>query len=96
MKLQFGHDFDADGISIGKLYDEVAGKLSDLPADYRYDCTKITCGKGIYELVKTFYNSNYKDPNLAFGMDWLCYGPKLEEKLQPYEIEVLDGFIKEV
>ena len=87
-------------LGIGELYDAVAYKATAEgiigAGEYRYDCTKIVVSNQIADLVEQYYQANCtSDWKLAFGMDWCCYGPKVDESLTGMEVEIQDGFFKE-
>ena len=78
--------------SITSVYDEVArtaGVNVDLVG--RYDCTKITVAQNIFDKVKGFYKESGSDQT-DFAMCWVCYGPKVDDKLEDDEVEIQHGF----
>lgn len=83
---------------IVNLYDKVAEVLGyEDTTNLNYDCTKIDVATNIMENIEAFYKERVDgDYVLAFGMDWVCYGPKQNKDLADDEVMIEDGFIKEV
>ena len=82
-------------VSILGLYEKIAESAGVTPKVVEgYDCTKVSVSEDLYNLVKEWYkiNKGY-DYTLAFGMDWVCYGPKVNENLNSGEAEFTDDFM---
>ena len=65
------------------------------PDNCRYNCTKIRCAMNFFDEIEEAYkatgSSDYKS---AFGMHWVCYGPRAVEELKPGVVEIEDGFFE--
>ena len=57
-----------------------------------YDCTKLEISEDVYNSVRDYYQQEEKLEAYDFAMLWMCYGPKVNDKLKDYEVEVFDGF----
>lgn len=79
--------------SISQVYQNAADRLGITVADDEvFDCTKITVSKEIQEEIFQYYKEhNYDAENI--GMLWVCVGPKTDDNLGEYEMEVSDGWI---
>ena len=75
-------------LTIQDLYDKVAIYLGKDEKSARYDCTKIRVSENIYNMVEQIYGVCI----FSFAMDWLNYGPKVDESLKDYEVDIEDGF----
>lgn len=81
--------------SITKLYDSVAEAMGIDPSKVKsYDCRQILVSNEIANAVEESYGYTVEDKG-RFGMAWLCFGPKVSEKLHDGEVEVEEGFISE-
>ena len=79
------------------FYNAIALQLGypDLDA-IRYDCTKIEVSEERAEAVEEWYKSLDPDGNewkYAFGMHWVCSGPKTNKDLHGDEVIIEEGFI---
>lgn len=80
---------------IVELYDAVAREMGVDPSSVdKYDCTKISVSRERADCVENRYKREGGDWKLAFGMHWVCSGPKAIENLVGEEVEIEDGFIK--
>lgn len=80
------------------LYDMVARLMgNEDTSNLRYNCTKINVSQDISDVIELAYRTDayITDWKLAFGTDWCCYGPKVDESLPGATVEVQDGFIVE-
>ena len=75
--------------SITGLYDAVARAMGKNPDNCRYDCTKIKCAMNFFDEIE----AAHRDKS-AFGMYWVCYGPKAVEDLKSGEVEIEEGFFQ--
>lgn len=85
---------------ITELYDAVAaamgyGDVSKL----NYDCREINVARNIQDgffqhYRETIPHSSETDLKMSVSMILLNYGPKTDEELEDYEVEVFAGFIQ--
>lgn len=86
-------------MSITTLYDCVALALGYHPsAVAHYDCRKIKVSSDIEDNIHSWYKSSFEnelgdDWKQKFGMEWVCFGPKLDESLPANTVEVEEGFL---
>lgn len=81
--------------SIVGLYDAVARAMGFNPEKCEYDCTKIKCASNFADEIEEAYKAKYpNDYKMAFGMHWVCYGPKVDEGLTDDTVIVEEGFFK--
>lgn len=66
----------------------MANELGYLGDDFIYDCRDIWVSNARFDKIA----GTYEDRGQA-GMDWLIFGPKTDESLDPDEIIIGDGFI---
>ena len=57
-----------------------------------YNCTKLEVSEDVFNSVKAYYQEKEDVNPHDFAMLWMCYGPKVNDKLKDYEVEVFDGF----
>ena len=86
---------------ITELYDIIATSIGKDITKIKYDCRYITVAKNIQDgFIKHYRDENRdaseSDFNIAVTMLLLSYGPKVDRMLNDNEIEIFDGFIKEV
>ena len=87
---------------ITELYDTIARIMGyDNVSELRYDCREITVATNIQDnFFKHYREDNIelseKDFKMSMAMLLLNYGPKTDETLQDYEVEVFNRFIMEV
>lgn len=84
---------------ITELYDAVAaamgyGDVSKL----HYDCREINVARNIQDgffahYRETIPHASESDLKMSMGMLLLNYGPKTDDNLEDYEVEVFAGFI---
>ena len=85
--------------SVTQLYDTVATMMGHKDVgDLHYDCREINVAPNIQENFFTYYkenqpNANESDLKMEVAMMLLNYGPKTDEDLADYEVEVSDKFI---
>lgn len=85
--------------SIVDFYNAVATQLgyNANAEDIRYNPNKINVSIDRSDLIEEKYKEigeqKGTDWKLAFGMDWVCYGPHAVENLKYSEVELEDGFI---
>lgn len=87
----------AEPTTIMELYNKVAVAAGVDPDKVEtYDCTKILVAKDLQDAVYAKYEQeiNPYEVNVAFGMDWCCYGPKTDEGLEDGTVEYEDEFFK--
>jgi hypothetical protein len=82
---------------ITELYDTVASLMGKC-ANAEYDCRHINVAQNIQDGFFVHYrkenqNIPHGDFQLGMAMLLLNYGPKVDENLADYEVEVFDGFI---
>ena len=82
--------------SIVQLYNNIALRLGYNPDNCEYDCRKINVSNDIFERIYDYYRTEENYGMDTMGMVWCCYGPKCDDKLKEYEVEIADDFIKEV
>ena len=85
-------------MSITDLYDIVAIKMGEDPEKvHGYDCRKINVSQNIFDDVYRWYQMNMKgdvsDIKQQFGMDWLVYGPKVDDELSDNCVVLEEGFM---
>ena len=76
------------------FYDNVAIALGKDSSNLVYECTKINVSTRVQELIFAFYESAWAQ-NFEMGMWWCCFGPKVDENLEAFEVEIFDGFCAE-
>ena len=86
---------------ITELYDIIATSMGIDINKIKYDCRYITVANNIQDgFIKYYRNENPDASECDFNSDvymlLLSYGPKVDKTLKDNEIEVFDGFIKEV
>lgn len=69
-----------------------------VPGDCKYDCTKINVARNIYKGFFQYYRETIphryeSDLRMSVSMILLNYGPKTDDTLADYEVEVFNGFI---
>lgn len=85
---------------ITELYDTVARIMGyDNVSELRYDCREITVALNVQDnFFKHYREDNIElsetDFNMSVAMLLLNYGPKIDESLEDYEVEVFAGFIQ--
>ena len=57
-----------------------------------YDCKELEVSEDVFNSVRDYYQQDEKLEAYDFAMLWMCYGPKVNDKLKDYEVEVFDGF----
>lgn len=84
---------------VTELYDVVAAAMgySDV-SKLNYDCREINVARniqdGFFEHYKeTVPHSNETDLKMSVSMILFNYGPKTDDTLEDYEVEVFTGFI---
>ena len=80
---------------IQQFYDNVAMKLGYNVDKVNYDCTKLKVSNKIFDEIYEFYKVTQAIGMDSMGMMWVCYGPKCDDELKEYEIDIEDGFIIE-
>lgn len=80
-------------MTITDIYDFTAMKLGHDYNKCRYDCRKIEVAPSIADAVEEYYKRKFSDYKQQFGMDWVCYGPKVNESLPKDTVEIEEGFI---
>ena len=81
--------------SITELYDAVARAMGKNPDTCRYNCTKIKCAVNFfYEIEEAYKAKGIPDYKSAFGMHWVCFGPKAVEDFKPGTVEIENGFFE--
>lgn len=84
---------------VTELYDTVAMAMGHKDVDeLRYDCREINVATNIQEnFFKHYREDNIdmteNDFNMSMAMLLLNYGPKVDEALADYEVEVSNKFI---
>lgn len=87
----------AEPMTIMELYNKVAEAAGLDPVQVKtYDCTKISVAIDLRDAVRARYEQEIgtEGAGIAFGMDWITYGPKAEETLEDGTAEYEDGFFK--
>lgn len=85
--------------SVTELYDTVATTMGYRDVSkLNYDCREICVAPNIQENFFEYYkeeNSHLSETDfkMSIGMMLLNYGPKVDENLDDYEVEVTDKFI---
>lgn len=85
--------------SITELYDMVATTIGhEDVSTLHYDCREINVASNIQEGFFDYYKEQNPDMSeselsMTVAMLLLNYGPKTNETLCDYEVEVFDGFI---
>ena len=98
MKIKVPHRL----YGITELYDTVARIMGcDNVDDLRYDCREINVATNIQDNFFRHYREDNiemseSDFKMNMAMLLLNYGPKTDEALLDYEVEVFKGFIMEV
>ena len=69
-----------------------------VPGDCNYDCTKINVARNIQNGFFQYYRETIphkyeSDLRMSVSMILLNYGPKTNDALADYEVEVFNGFI---
>ena len=84
---------------VTELYDAVAKTMGykDM-SKLHYDCREISVAPNIQENFFEYYKEanahlSESDFKMSMGMMLLNYGPKTDESLADYEVEVTDKFI---
>lgn len=84
---------------VTELYDAVAKAMGhEDVSKLHYDCKEITVAHNIQENFFAYYketipHSSESDLKMSVSMILLNYGPKTDENLASYEVEVSDRFI---
>ena len=79
--------------SIRYLYANIANASGvDDSTVTTYDCKELEVSEDVYNQVKEYYQVAEGLDNDNIAMIWLIYGPKVNDKLKDYEVEVFDGF----
>ena len=84
---------------VTELYDVVATAMGYRDVSkLNYDCREINVAPNIQDSFFTYYKANQPhlsetDLNMEVAMILLNYGPKTDESLADYEVEVSDKFI---
>lgn len=87
---------------VTELYDTIARIMGcDDVSELHYDCREITVAPNIQDNFFRHYREDNielseNDFKMSMAMLLLNYGPKTDEALQDYEVEVFNGFIMEV
>lgn len=85
----------AEPMMIIDLYNKVAVAAGVDPDKVKnYDCTKIRVAENLQDAVVEKYKQECRDYKLAFGMDWVCFGPKVDKDLEDGVVEYEDEFMK--
>lgn len=85
--------------SVVGLYDAVATAMGHKHLNkLTYNCTKINVAPNIQEGFFAHYKetspqASETELKMGVSMILLNYGPKTDETLKDYEVEVMDGFI---
>lgn len=81
---------------IVSFYNAIAEQLGYDKDKVHYDCTKIEVSEARQEAIEKYYEeSGFTDWRTAFGMHWVCYGPKVNYDLQGDEVKIGEKFITE-
>lgn len=80
--------------SIVDVFDEVALQMGYIGDDNSYDCRKICVSTKIFEMIRDFYEKNWRHTPEQFAAIWLNIGPKTKDTLGDFEVQVEPGFIK--
>ena len=85
-------------MSIVDLYEIVTMKMGEDPEMVEnYDCGKISIARNIFADIYKWYQMNVPGDVYAikqqFGMDWLMYGPMVDDELPDNCITLEEGFI---
>lgn len=85
-------------MSIMDLYEIVTMKMGEDPKMVKnYDCRKINVAQNIFDDIYEWYQINVKGDVYVikqhFGMDWLMYGPKVDNELPDNCVVLEDGFM---
>lgn len=85
-----------ESMGIIEIYEAVARAVGIHPDDVgNYDCREISVSNEIADAVQNYYKENFGvDWKIAFGMHWLNYGAKVDEKLSGGEVEITEKFIE--
>ncbi len=84
---------------VTELYDMVATTMGYRDVSkLNYDCKEINVARNIQDGFFAYYketipHSSESDLKMSVSMILLNYGPKTDEDLADYEVEVFDGFI---
>lgn len=84
---------------VTELYDAVATTMGYRDVSkLHYDCKEINVARNIQDNFFAYYketipHSNETDLKMSVSMILLNYGPKTDENLADYEVEVSDKFI---
>lgn len=82
-----------------ELYDTVAKAIGYKDTSkLNYDCREINCAANIHDGFFEHYremapNANETELKMSVCTVLLNYGPKLDDTLEDYEVEVFKGFI---
>lgn len=84
-----------------ELYDIIATSMGIDTTKAKYDCRRITIAANIQDGFFRYYknenpNLSENDLYMAVAILLLSYGPKVDNTLADDEVEIFDGFIKEV
>lgn len=80
--------------SIVQFFDDVARELGYSEKQIEiaeYDCRKILVSEDRFNFIRRYYGDAGAE---AFGMSWVCYGPKTDETMIEEDVQVEDGFVK--
>lgn len=77
--------------TVSAFYYAIAEALGYEPSECVYDCTKIE----VSPERQTVIEGLYPDP-VSFAMTWANLGPKVNEDLAGNEVDIHDGFLREV
>ena len=77
--------------AITPFYENVALVLGKDPFNLMYECTKINVSKNVQDLIFEYYKAEGAQ-DYEICMRWCCFGPKVDETLEDFEVEIFDGF----
>ena len=84
---------------VAELYDTVAIAMGHKDVSkLNYDCKAINVARNIQDGFFVHYreaipHARESELKMSIGMILLNYGPKTDEDLEDYEVEIFDGFI---
>lgn len=84
---------------VAELYDTVATTMGYRDVSkLNYNCTAINVARNIQDGFFAHYreavpHASESELKMSIGMILLNYGPKTDDNLNDYEVEVFDGFI---
>jgi len=89
-KISFAFE-EITGKGLVEFYDAVAYKLGYNPEAVCYDCRKLTVSKSVQDVWYHEFQNEGMNPS-QITMLLLMSGPKVDQNLQNYDVEVFDGF----